>query len=91
MTGLPTVQGWYVHEWLWRGDTEGLNGQKAKIDTVYTSADEAQVRSILEEYQVSYIFIGQMEWEKYPNLNEELLRGLGKVVFEDGAVVVQVD
>lgn len=91
MTGLPTVQGWYVHEWLWRGDTEGLNGQKAKIDAVYTSGDEAQVRSILKEYQVSYIFIGQMEWEKYPNLNEELLRGLGEVVFEDGATIVRVD
>ncbi len=91
MTGLPAVQGWYVHEWLWRGDPEELNGQKVKIDAVYTSTDEAQIRSILEEYQVSYIFIGQMEWEKYPNLNVEFLRGLGEVVFEDGAVVVRVD
>lgn len=91
MTGLPTVQGWYVHEWLWRGDTDGLNGQKAQIDAIYTSADGNQVRSLLEEYQVSYIFIGQMEWERYPNLNEELLRGFGEVVFEDGALVIQVD
>ena len=22
MTGLPTVLGWYVHEWLWRGDPQ---------------------------------------------------------------------
>ncbi len=24
-TGLPTILGWYVHEWLWRNNTEDLN------------------------------------------------------------------
>lgn len=91
MTGLPTVQGWYVHEWLWRGEPDRLNEEKAQIETIYTSAEEGQVRSLLDRYQVSYIFIGQMERESYPNLNETLLRSLGKVVFEDGAIVVQVN
>lgn len=91
MTGLPTVQGWYVHEWLWRGDTEKLNADNAKIETIYTSKEKEKVCELLEEYQVSYIFIGQMEREKYPNLNESLLRSLGDVVFDDGAVVVLVD
>ena len=91
MTGLPTVQGWYVHEWLWRGDTDKLNAEKADIETIYTSTEEGQVRSLLEKYQISYIFIGQMEREKYSNLNETLLRSLGEVVFDDGAVVIQVE
>lgn len=91
MTGLPTVQGWYVHEWLWRGEPDRLNEEKAQIETIYTSADEEQVRRLLDQYQVSYIFIGQMERENYPNLNETLLRSLGKVVFEDGAIVVQIN
>lgn len=91
MTGLPTVQGWYVHEWLWRGDTDRLNAEKANIETIYTSSEEDQVRSLLDKYQVSYIFIGQMERESYPNLNEDLLRSLGEVVFDDGAVVVHLD
>lgn len=91
MTGLPTIQGWYVHEWLWRGDKNGLDAQKTQIETIYTSTEEVQVRALLDEYQVSYIFIGQMEREKYPNLNEDLLRSLGKVVFDGEAVVVQVN
>ena len=91
MTGLPTVQGWYVHEWLWRGDTDKLNAEKADIETIYTSTEEGQVRSLLEKYQISYIFIGQMEREKYSTLNETLLRSLGEVVFDDGAVVIQVE
>ena len=90
MTGLPTVLGWYTHEWLWRQDTDDLNEKAAQIQTIYTSADEAQVRSLLEEFRVSYIFIGQMEREKYPELNETLLRSLGTAVFDDEALIIQL-
>ena len=24
-TGLPTIQGWFVHEWLWRGDDKKVS------------------------------------------------------------------
>ncbi len=30
-TGLPTILGWYVHEWLWRNDTEDLNVKSTDI------------------------------------------------------------
>lgn len=90
MTGLPTVLGWYTHEHLWRGDTEDLNLKTQQIETIYTSTDATQVRSLLEEFQVSYIFIGQMEREKYVNLNEAMLRSMGETVYDNGAVIVQV-
>jgi uncharacterized membrane protein len=90
MTGLPTVLGWYTHEHLWRGDTEDLNFKTAQIETIYTSTNEAEVRSLLDEFQVSYIFIGQMEREKYLNLNESLLRSMGEVVYDNGATIIQV-
>lgn len=91
MTGLPTILGWYTHEWLWRNDTADLNEKSAQIETIYTSTDEAQVRSLLEVYNVAYIFVGQMEREKYPNLNEEMLRSLGTAVFDDEALIIQVE
>ena len=97
MTGLPTVLGWYVHEWLWRGDPEDLNRKSADVETIYTSTDAEEVRALLEEYDVEYIFIGSCEREKYPLLNEGLLRSMGEVVFEGehtdsapGACIVQV-
>lgn len=90
MTGLPTVLGWYTHEWLWREDTDDLNEKSAQIETIYTSADESQVRALLDEYQVEYIFIGQMERDKYPALNENLLRSLGTSVFDDESLIIQV-
>mgnify|MGYP002795145044 CR=1 FL=1 len=99
MTGLPTVLGWYVHEWLWRGATAALNEKAAEIQTISTSDDREAVEELLEKYQVEYIFVGSCEREKYgENLNEELLAELGEVVFQgtnltdgsDGAYVIQV-
>ena len=84
MTGLPTVLGWYVHEWLWRDDTADLNEKSADIESIYTSLDAEYVKELLEEYDVSYIFVGSKEREKYGDaLNEEVLNSLGEVVFQD--------
>lgn len=85
MTGLPTVEGWYVHEWLWREDIAGLNQRRADIDTIYTSVDEEEVRSLINKYHISYIAVGSCEWEKYENLSEELLRSLGETVYDNGS------
>ena len=83
MTGLPTILGWYVHEWLWRGGTEELNQRSGLVEEVYTSDNKEMIMSILEEYQVEYIFVGKMEHEKYENLNDNMLKTLGKIVFQD--------
>ncbi len=90
MTGLPTVLGWYVHEWLWRNDTADLNEKSSQIENIYAGTDMAQVQEMLDYFDVSYIFIGAQEREKYPNLNEELLRSLGEVVFDSGATIIKV-
>ena len=94
-TGLPTILGWYVHEWLWRNDTDDLNQKRADVETIYTSQDENLIRSLLGEYHVSYIFVGSKEREKYEDsLNDTMLQSLGTVVFSDetsGTYIVQVD
>ena len=85
MTGLPTILGWYVHEWLWRNDVSDLNAKAADIEAIYTSNDEAQVEALLEEYDVAYIFVGSCERSKYgENLNNDMLKNMGQIVFQDG-------
>ena len=95
MTGLPTVLGWYVHEWLWRDDTVDLNEKSSDVESIYTSVDEEYVKELLEEYDVSYIFVGSTEREKYGEaLNEDMLKSLGDVVFRDemyDTYIVKVD
>lgn len=98
MTGLPTVEGWYVHEWLWRDDPSDLNLKKEDIRQIYTNTEPEYVRMLLAEYDVDYIMIGSCEREEYgEELNEELLRSIGTVCFdgaeegiENGAYVIAV-
>ena len=95
MTGLPTVVGWYVHEWLWRNDPADLNEKIADVETIYTTGDLAAISELLERYDISYIFVGSCEREKYgANLNEAMLKSIGEIVYGDGtadsAYVVKV-
>lgn len=94
-TGLPTVLGWYVHEQLWRNDVEDLNQKSADIQNIYTWNSEELVRNLLEHYDVSYIFVGSKEREKYGDaLNNTVLKSMGTVAFEDeetGTYIVAVN
>jgi len=84
-TGLPTIEGWLVHEWLWRGGYDGPAARVAEVDKIYSSTDTVEIKSILDKYQVKYIFVGAKEYEKYPDLNLEVFNDLGAtLVFESG-------
>ena len=48
-TGLPTILGWYVHEWLWRNNTDDLNVKRDDVETIYTGTDQNQIQSLLRE------------------------------------------
>ncbi len=80
-TGLPTVLGWYVHEWLWRGSTELIDKRAADIQSIYTSSDTELVQSLIDKYQIEYIYVGKLERDKYTSVNDTLLKELGDVVF----------
>ena len=88
MTGLPTVLGWYVHEWLWRNDLEEENQRKEDVQTIYTSSNADQIKSLIEKYKISYLFIGSGEYEKYGEINSELLASIGKVVFRQSETTI---
>jgi len=81
MTGLPTVLGWHDHEWLWKSDTAILDERAADIECIYTGTDEAKVRQYIDKYNVSYIYVGKLEQDKYTVINHDLLKSLGEVVF----------
>ncbi|MBU3935183.1 hypothetical protein KJ909_00765, partial [Patescibacteria group bacterium] len=76
-TGLPTVEGWIVHEWLWRGGYDQPAARQQDVSEIYQSSDLTKVRSLLQKYAVDYIFVGSLEVEKYPDLNEDNFVKLG--------------
>ncbi len=83
-TGLPTIIGWPVHEWLWRGSYDEAGKRIPDVSAIYESKDLTQTKNILKKYNAEYIFVGSLEREKYKNLDEKKLESLGKVVFESG-------
>lgn len=92
-TGLPTVEGWLVHEWLWRGfyDEPGKDGpgkRNAEVQQVYENGDLTSTKNTLTRYKVKYLVVGEMERKKYPNLDEKKLQSLGRVVFQEGSTKI---
>lgn len=87
-TGLPTVFGWTVHEWLWRGTYNIVPGRIADVTNLYESTSLQETRDLLNKYNVSYVYIGTMERAKYPTLDEAKFKQLGTVVYHSGSVTI---
>ena len=80
-TGLPTVAGWWVHEWLWRGSSDIIGKRIPEVVTLYESADLNATKDLINKYQVKYVIVSRLEREKYPNLIEDKFNKIGKLVF----------
>jgi uncharacterized membrane protein len=81
MTGLPTIQGWLVHEWLWRGSYDKPGTRAKEVEAIYQGADDSYAKSLLKKYKVEYVFIGDLERRKYPGLDEDRFKRWGKLAF----------
>jgi uncharacterized membrane protein len=80
-TGLPTVAGWWVHEWLWRGSADVVGKRIPEVVDLYESNDVNKTKDLIKKYQIKYVVISRLEREKYPNLNEEKWLKIGKLIF----------
>jgi len=83
-TGLPTVLGWPVHEWLWRGSFNEAGKRVDEVKNFYSTSDVNQARNFIKKYNVKYVFIGQLEHQKYPELNEAKFAKIGKIIYQSG-------
>ena len=83
-TGLPTILGWRVHEWLWRGSFDEAGKRTEEVKEIYEGDDLDKTQQLLNKYQVKFIFLGSLEQQAYPELKENKFLKLGKVVFSSG-------
>jgi YYY domain-containing protein len=83
LTGYPTLLGWDFHEVQWRGsgDKAVIRGgspddtivrRQGDIDAIYTSADLNQTRDLLKKYGVDYVYVGDVERQKYKDHPENM-------------------
>ena len=62
-TGLPTVIGWDWHQKQQRAVAGGelIDWRLADVRTMYDSTNEAEVLKLLRLYNVSYVYVGELE------------------------------
>lgn len=80
-TGLPTVAGWWVHEWLWRGSSDVVGKRIPDIQTVYEDENLEKTLDVIKKYQISYVVIGSNEKTKYKNLKENKFNKISRLIF----------
>ena len=64
-TGLPAIIGWRWHEIMWGRGLDEVGTRVKDADTIYKTCDAPLAIELLDKYNVSYIYIGGAERERY--------------------------
>ena len=66
-TGLPSVVGWKWHQEQQRwGYRDMVQPRIRDVDRIYSTSDVSQAVSLLNRYDVKYVYLGQVEKLYYP-------------------------
>ncbi|MFZ2202507.1 MAG: hypothetical protein WAV56_03875, partial [Microgenomates group bacterium] len=79
-SGTPTIVGWRVHEWLWRGGYEMVGKRDEEVRRFYETGSEAERNEIVKKYNLGWVVVSPREKEKY-KIDEKKIKSLGEVVF----------
>jgi len=78
-TGLPGVVGWNWHQRQQRLFTSTwVESRVAEVGNFYTTTDISSARNFLDQYDVKYIVVGQLERAEYNQPNLPMPDGLAK-------------
>ncbi|MBC7241542.1 MAG: hypothetical protein H5T60_03735 [Anaerolineae bacterium] len=92
MTGIPTLLGWGGHELQWRGSYDEPGRREPDIEAIYRGMDREQVNALLEKYDITYVYVGQLEREKF-QLSQPMIDKFGLfmdlVYDQDGVRIYQ--
>ncbi len=82
MTGLPTVAGWWVHEWLWRGSSDVVGKRIPEVVSLYESKDIKETERLIKKFEIKYVIVSRLEKEKYKGLHEAKFKKIGRLIFQ---------
>jgi YYY domain-containing protein len=95
-SGQPTVLGWDGHEHQWRGGFEEMGSRASDIQRLYCTSIWVEALGILQQYDIRYVVVGNLERAAYAAGSKGCPRGLdeGKfmfsfdVVFQQGGITI---
>ncbi|HZY45641.1 MAG TPA: DUF2298 domain-containing protein, partial [Anaerolineae bacterium] len=87
-TGLSAVVGWSGHESQWRGTCDLQCPRADDVKIIYSTTNDETTLSLLNKYNVSYVYIGPNERRLYPPAALSKFDRLLPAVFRQGLVVI---
>ena len=88
LTGLPTLLGWDFHEFQWRGTYDEPSQRRPEVDILYNSVDTAQTLTLMDKYDITYVYVGPLEREQYNPSGLAKFEQLMDVVYQQGDVTI---
>ncbi len=64
-TGIQTVVGWAGHEFVLRNSWGDISARIRDVDAIYDTEDYNEAIGLLRKYNVSYVYVGNVELRKY--------------------------
>jgi uncharacterized membrane protein len=88
-TGLSAVLGWANHERQWRGDYyDRVAKREDLIRLIYRGRDWESVRHWMDEFQVEYVLVSDLERDWYQPVQEAKFQQHMREVFRSGNLVI---
>jgi uncharacterized membrane protein len=96
LSGFPAVLGWIGHESQWRGGGREMGSRQSDLERLYCTRDWQEAESILDQYNIRYVFVGALERNTYRPNNTSCPLGLVegkfqtylKPVFQQGSATI---
>ena len=86
-TGLQTVLGWTGHEAQWRGGSAPQGSRRDDVTKLYSTTHWDEAQAIIDQYNIRYIVIGNIERSSMP-VREEKFQTHLKPIFQQGSMVI---
>lgn len=83
-SGTPTILGWRVHEWLWRGGYDAVKQREVEIKSFYETKDLEERKRIIEKYNLGWLVIGSRENKDYAINVKDIDKVADRVLVVDG-------
>ena len=94
-TGLPTIMGWVGHEYQWRvnwlntpANSIDFGRRSTDVDVIYTNSNPATVLSVMANYHAQYLYVGPLEYQKYPTANLHRFSAFMQIVYNVNGVTI---
>ena len=90
-TGLPTIVGWQWHQQQQRWDYRGIVDERIHdVDRIYSSINPSEAIEVLTEYDVKYLYVGELERNYYPSYGIRKFSDMDELtsVFENEDVTI---